>query len=77
MDDGTEMEFGPGDVAIIERPSFPGSVRTIMSCLPQIAGIPVESDGLSCTALEETIDRVEESGKRAKILYTIARHALG
>ena len=67
-----ETFLDPGDVAIIERPSFPGSVRTIMSCLPEIAGIPVEADGLSCTALEETIDRIEATGKRAKILYTIS-----
>lgn len=67
-----ETFLDPGDVAIIERPSFPGSVRTIMSCLPEIAGVPVEADGLSCEALAETIARVKAEAKRAKILYTIS-----
>jgi DNA-binding transcriptional MocR family regulator len=67
-----ETFLDPGDVAIIERPSFPGSVRTIMSCLPQLEGVPVDDDGLNPDALEQTISRVEAEGKRAKILYTIS-----
>ncbi|MEX2246397.1 MAG: PLP-dependent aminotransferase family protein [Dehalococcoidia bacterium] len=67
-----ETYLDPGDVAIIERPSFPGSMRTIMSCLPEIAGVPVDDDGLDPAALEQTIARVKSEGKRAKILYTIS-----
>ena len=67
-----ETFLDPGDVAIIERPSFPGSVRTIMSCLPQLEGVPVDDDGLNPDALEQTINRVQAEGKRAKILYTIS-----
>jgi 2-aminoadipate transaminase len=72
LGDICETFLDPGDVAILERPSFPGSVRTIVSCLPEIAGVPVEEDGLSCEALEQTIERVKSEGKRAKLLYTIA-----
>ena len=67
-----EALLDPGDVAIIERPSFPGSVRTIMSCLPEIAGVPVDGDGLRVDLLEETIERVRREGKRAKVLSTIS-----
>jgi len=67
-----ETFLDPGDVAIIERPTFAGSLRTIMSCLPEIAGVPVDDDGLSCDALEEVIERVKTEGKRPKILYTIS-----
>ncbi len=67
-----ETFLDPGDVAIVERPSFPGSVRTIMSCLPEIAGIAVDEDGLSVEALEHTVTRVKVEGKRGKILYTIS-----
>jgi len=67
-----ETFLDPGDVAIIERPTFPGSLRTIMSCLPEIAGVPVEDDGLSCDALEQVLERCKAEGKRAKLLYTIA-----
>ncbi|MHB8377505.1 MAG: aminotransferase-like domain-containing protein [Dehalococcoidia bacterium] len=67
-----EAFLDPGDVAIIERPSFPGSVRTIMSCLPEIVGVPVDDDGLNVDALEEAVARVQAEGKRAKVLYTIS-----
>lgn len=67
-----EAFLDPGDVAIIERPSFPGSVRTIMSCLPELAGVPVDEDGLSVEVLEDVLARVAAEGKRAKILYTIS-----
>jgi hypothetical protein len=42
----------PGDVAIIERPTYPGSTRLIMSCLARIEGVSVDDDGLDCEELE-------------------------
>ncbi|MBF6600307.1 MAG: PLP-dependent aminotransferase family protein [Dehalococcoidia bacterium] len=67
-----EAFLDPGDVALIERPSFPGSVRTIMSCLPELVGVPVDDDGIDVDALERAIERVRAEGKRAKLLYTIS-----
>ncbi len=67
-----ETFLDPGDVAIVERPTFPGSLRAIKSCLPEIAGVEVDDDGLRPDALEEAIARVTEAGKRPKLLYTIA-----
>ncbi len=67
-----ETFLDPGDVAIVERPTFPGSLRTIISCLPEIAGVTVDDDGLRPDALHETIERVIAAGKRPKLLYTIA-----
>jgi DNA-binding transcriptional MocR family regulator len=67
-----ETFLDPGDVAIIERPTFAGSLRTIISCLPEIAGVPVDDDGLRPDALAETLAGIRAAGKRAKILYTIS-----
>jgi len=67
-----ETFLDPGDVAIIERPTFAGSLRTIISCLPEIAGVPVDDDGLRPEALSETLAGIRAAGKRAKILYTIS-----
>jgi 2-aminoadipate transaminase len=67
-----ETFLDPGDVAIVERPTFPGSLRTIKSCLPEIAGVPVDDDGLRPEALEAVIADAAADGKRAKLLYTIA-----
>ena len=67
-----ETFLDPGDVAIVERPTFPGSLRTIKSCLPEVAGVDVDEHGLVPDQLEETIARAEAAGKRPKLLYTIA-----
>jgi DNA-binding transcriptional MocR family regulator len=69
-----ETFLDTGDVAIIERPSFAGSVRTIMSCLPELAGVPMDEDGMLVDALEATVARIEREGKRAKVLYTISNY---
>jgi 2-aminoadipate transaminase len=67
-----EALLDPGDVAIIERPTYPGSTRLIMSCLAQIEGVRVDDDGLDCDELEAVIARVRREGRRPKLLYTIA-----
>lgn len=67
-----ETFLDPGDVAIIEGPTFPGSLRTIKSCLPEIATVPVDDDGLRPDVLEEVIAGAAAAGKRVKVLYTIA-----
>ena len=67
-----ETFLDPGDVAIVEAPTFPGSLRTIKSCLPEIATVPVDDDGLRPDVLEEVIAGASAAGKRAKLLYTIA-----
>jgi len=67
-----ETFLDPGDVAIVERPTFPGSLRTVLSCLPEVAGVPVDDEGLVPDALEAVLDETRAAGKRAKLLYTIS-----
>jgi 2-aminoadipate transaminase len=67
-----EALLDPGDVAIIERPAYPGSTRLMMSCLAQIEGVGVDDDGIDCDELEAVIARCKADGKRVKLLYTIA-----
>jgi len=59
-----ETFLDPGDVAIVERPTFPGSLRTIKSCLPEVVGVDVDEHGLLPDQLEEAIARAEAAGKR-------------
>ncbi len=67
-----EALLDPGDAAIVERPTFAGSTRMIKSCLPEIAGVRLDDDGIDCGELEATIERLKADGKRPKLLYTIA-----
>ena len=56
-----------GDVVICENPSFIGSLNSFRSCGATPVGVPMESDGISLTALEETL----KSTPNAKLLYLI------
>lgn len=62
----------PGDVVVVEGPSFSGTVRSMRGYMAEIVEIPMERDGVSVSGLEEAIQRVEAAGKRVKIFYTIA-----
>lgn len=56
-----------GDVVICENPSFIGSLNSFRSCGATPVGVPMESDGISLTALEETL----KNTPNAKLLYLI------
>jgi 2-aminoadipate transaminase len=44
----------------------------VKACLPDIAGVPVDDDGLCVEDLERVIAETIAAGKRPKLLYTIA-----
>lgn len=67
-----EALLDPGDVAIIERPTFAGSTRIIRSCLAEIEGVPLDDDGVDPDGLERVIAQAKGAGKRVKLFYTIA-----
>lgn len=56
-----------GDAVICENPSFIGSLNSFRSCGATPVGVPMESDGISLTALEEAL----KNTPNAKLLYLI------
>jgi 2-aminoadipate transaminase len=61
----------PGDVVIVERPSFSGTVRTIRGHMADIVEAPMTDEGVSVAEVANAMDRAESEGKRVKFLYTI------
>ncbi len=61
----------PGDVVIIEGPTFSGSARTFRGHLAQVVQVPLDDDGLLVEEVEAAIASAERSGKRVKLLYTV------
>ena len=61
----------PGDVVIVEGPSFSGSVRTFRGHMAEVVEVPVDDDGMLVDKVPEAIERAEESGKRVKLIYTV------
>jgi len=67
----TKIFVDPGDVIIVEDPSFIGAVASFLSNGAELAGIPLESDGVDTDKLESTILSLKKQGKKVKFFYTI------
>lgn len=61
----------PGDVVLVESPSYVGALGVFRAYECQVIHVPMDDDGLIPTALQETIDSVRAAGKRIKLIYTI------
>src|SRR5438552_11654441 len=47
----------PGDVVLVEQPSYDRAIKTFRRRGAQVIGIPLEQDGVSLSALEEALAR--------------------
>jgi 2-aminoadipate transaminase len=61
----------PGDVIVAEAPTYPGAVPTFSAYQAQVEQIEMDGDGMPIDALESTLDRLQEEGRRPKFIYTI------
>ena len=61
----------PGDVVVVEGPTFSGSTRTFKGHQAEIIQVPLYRPGLKVDDLPTIFQRGEESGKRVKLLYTV------
>lgn len=61
----------PGDVILVEQPTFLGALRTFLSSGAEVIGVPMDSDGLQTDALESTLSELRRDGRKVKFLYTI------
>src|SRR3989475_6207430 len=61
----------PGDVIIIEAPTFSGSLNTIRRHGPRILDVPVDDEGIVTDALPERLQTLPRGGRRCKLIYTI------
>ncbi|MGB8020483.1 MAG: PLP-dependent aminotransferase family protein [Candidatus Nanopelagicales bacterium] len=61
----------PGDVVVVESPSYVGALGVFHSFQCRVVHVPMDDEGLSSIALAETIDQVVADGGRVKLVYTI------
>ena len=64
----------PGDVVLVEAPSYVGALGAFASYQADIVHVAMDDDGLIPEALEEAIRRTAASGRRAKFLYTVPNY---
>jgi 2-aminoadipate transaminase len=62
----------PGDVVVVEAPTYPGTLHTLRMAGARFAAVPCDGDGMVVEALPDVVDRViAETGRRPKLVYTV------
>jgi 2-aminoadipate transaminase len=61
----------PGDVALVELPSYIGGTAALHNAGAELVGITMQEDGLDPALVAAQVARLRQLGKRVKLLYTI------
>jgi DNA-binding transcriptional MocR family regulator len=67
----TRVFCNPGDVVLVEAPSYVGALGVFQAFECDVVHVPMDDEGLVPTALSEAIVAVRAAGKRIKMIYTI------
>jgi 2-aminoadipate transaminase len=59
----------PGDVVLVELPTYSGAIAAFRNLQASLVGIPQDEEGLSIEALETTTDRLRSSGRHVRVVY--------
>jgi len=61
----------PGDVALVELPSYIGGIIALHNAQANLVGVRQDDDGIVISDLREKIDRARSQGSRVRCIYTI------
>jgi len=61
----------PGDIMLVESPTYHLAVRVMRDHPLQLLPVPADGEGLQVDALAETLNNLRRAGKRARMLYTV------
>jgi 2-aminoadipate transaminase len=61
----------PGDVVLMELPSYVGAIAAFRNVGASLVGIPQEADGLDLDYLSSTVTSLRREGRRVKFLYLV------
>lgn len=66
-----QVMVDPGDIVIVEGPTFMGAVRNFMIGGAKLITVPVNQDGMDLDILEQTLRDLAAKDVRPKFIYTI------
>ncbi len=61
----------PGDVVIVELPSYMAALQVFRSYRVEMIGVAQDEDGMRTDLLEQTLAHVARNGRRVKFLYVV------
>lgn len=68
----SKVLLDPGDIVIVELPSYLAALNAFRSYGGEMVGIPMDDEGMRMDSLRETLTRLKKEGKRVKFIYTIS-----
>lgn len=71
LDLASKILINPGDIVIVEAPSYLGALSAFRSYLCNFVDVPSDNEGIRTDLLIETLETLKEDGKKAKILYLV------
>ncbi len=61
----------PGDVVLVELPTYTGAITAFRNVQAQMVGVPQEADGVDLDALDEVFEGLVARGRRVRFLYVV------
>jgi len=61
----------PGDVILVELPTYVGAISAFRNVQASMVGVPQEADGIDLEALDATWTRLTAESRRIKFLYVV------
>lgn len=63
--------FDPGDVVLMELPSYTGAITAFRNVGAELVGVAQDDDGLNLEALDATLVRLRGEGRTVRCLYVV------
>lgn len=61
----------PGDVVLVELPTYTGAITAFRNVQAHLAGVEQEADGMDLAALDSVHARLVSAGRRVRLLYVV------
>jgi 2-aminoadipate transaminase len=61
----------PGDVIVVELPSYLGGLQAFRAYQPEIIGVPQDDEGIDARGLESVLRQLRRDGRRPKFVYAV------
>ena len=61
----------PHDVILVELPTYTGAISAFRNVQAEMIGVRQDTDGIDLAELDETYERLQREGRRARLLYVV------
>jgi 2-aminoadipate transaminase len=61
----------PHDVILVELPTYTGAITAFRNVQAEMVGVRQEADGIDLGELDDTFERLQREGRRARVLYLV------